>query len=112
MIEASTNLKYFAAVKQYCDQLISINDRSDWAFCIRAFNFLNEEKYEASINDFTRAIELNSQNDEAYEGRGSVYYLLNRVEEATSDFRQAISINPNNQDCINYLEKIKSDSNE
>ncbi len=111
LIEVSTNLKYFSAVKKYCDQFISKNDQSDWVFCIRASNFLNEEKYEESINDFTRAIELNPINDQAYEGRGSVFYVLNRVEEATSDFRQAISINPDNQDCINFLEKINTDFN-
>ncbi len=111
LIEVSTNLKYFSSVKKYCDQFISKNDQSDWVFCIRASNFLNEEKYEESINDFTRAIELNPINDQAYEGRGSVYYVLNRVEEATSDFRQAISINQDNQDCFKFLEKINTDLN-
>lgn len=109
LIETSTKLKYFAAVKQYCDQLISINDQNDWAFCRRAFSFLKEEEYEKSIKDFTRAIELNSQNDEAYRGRGSNYYILNKFEDAKNDIRQAISINPDNKDYINFLEKINSD---
>ena len=108
LIEASTNLKYFPAVKKYCDQLISINYQNDWAFCRRAFSFLKEEEYEESIKDFTRAIELNSQNDEAYRGRGSVYYILDKFEDAKNDIRQAISINPDNQDYINFLEKINS----
>ena len=53
------------------------------------------EKYELSIKDFTKSIELNKNFSKAYNNRGLAYMELKKYDIALKDFNKAIEIDPN-----------------
>ncbi|MCP4525239.1 MAG: tetratricopeptide repeat protein [Aestuariibacter sp.] len=57
------------------------------------------EKYETSLEDFKRALELNPEFTKAYLERGQAYMHLERYEEAIADLSYALELNPRNADA-------------
>ena len=54
------------------------------------------QKYEDSIESFTRAIEIDPELKLAILSRGSAHFKLDRLEEARRDFDRVVEIDPNN----------------
>ncbi|BDM79938.1 tetratricopeptide repeat protein [Acaryochloris marina] len=73
------------------------NPRSPYVselFEARGRNFLNWQRLEGAVGDFSKAIEINSKNILAYAGRGPIYLETKRYEQALSDFNTIIELNP------------------
>lgn len=56
--------------------------------------FLQEERYDDAIREFTEALTLNPSLSLAYNGRGYAYYRLKNYQAAIGDFDAAIRLNP------------------
>jgi len=54
-------------------------------------------KYEESLSDFDRAIELDPEYQGALTNRGETYLQMGKYEEALSDFGRAIEIDPEDE---------------
>lgn len=63
-------------------------------FEARGRNFLNWQRLDDAVGDFSKAIEINPQNILAYAGRGPIYLETKRYEQALSDFNTIIKLNP------------------
>jgi superkiller protein 3 len=60
----------------------------------QAMKAVNENKADAAISEFTRALSLYPQYLRALNDLGVLYLKLNRLNEAAATFTQAISLNP------------------
>lgn len=56
--------------------------------------FLQEERYDDAVREFTEAVTLNPSLSLAYNGRGYAYYRLKNYQAAVGDFDTAIRLNP------------------
>jgi len=65
-----------------------------WAHAQRADTLRRQERYEESLKDYDRSIELDPESPDAHEGRGISLYLLDRYEEAEAAFTRVIELNP------------------
>jgi len=64
------------------------------AYYNRGNLFMNEQRNNEAIADFTKAIELNPKYAMAYNNRGSLLMNENRKDEALSDFNKSIELDP------------------
>src|SRR5262249_14714947 len=60
----------------------------------QAMKAVSENKPEAAISEFTRALSIFPQHLRALNDLGPLYLKLDRLDEAVSTFTQAISLNP------------------
>jgi len=60
----------------------------------QAMKAVSENKPEAAISEFTRALSIFPQHLRALNDLGALYLKLDRLDEAVSTFTQAISLNP------------------
>lgn len=60
----------------------------------RAWSHRNRGRFEESLDDWNRALELAPERADCYTERGIVLQLMERYEEAIADFDQAISLAP------------------
>jgi serine/threonine protein kinase/Flp pilus assembly protein TadD len=57
--------------------------------------YLNQEDYDAAINEFNEIIRVNPDNASAYAYRGQVYRRQKNYDQAIEECDKAISLNPN-----------------
>ena len=82
----------------------------------RGVDYMQQEKYDLALAEFTKAIEINPRDAMAYLNRGVIYYEQGKPDLALSDFNQALNINPrlalayNNRGVLYYyrLEREKA----
>ncbi len=60
----------------------------------RGINYIQQEKYDLALAQFTRAIELDPDYSEAYLGRGMIYTIREQWRPAFQDLNTAIRLNP------------------
>jgi tetratricopeptide (TPR) repeat protein len=60
----------------------------------RGINYIQQEKYDLALTQFTRAIELDPDYTEAYFGRGMIYTIREQWRPALQDLNTAIRLNP------------------
>ena len=60
----------------------------------RGINYIQQEKYDLAVAQFTRAIELDPDYTEAYLGRGMIYTIREQWRPAFQDLNTAIRLNP------------------
>ena len=60
----------------------------------RGINYIQQEKYDLAVAQFTRAIELDPDYAEAYLGRGMIYTIREQWRPAFQDLNTAIRLNP------------------
>ncbi len=60
----------------------------------RGINYIQQEKYDLALAQFTRAIELDPNYTEAYLGRGMIYTIREQWRPAFQDLNTAIRLNP------------------
>jgi tetratricopeptide (TPR) repeat protein len=80
---------------RYADLAISKDSSYARAYYTKGFAYYNLKKYQLSIENFSKSIELNPNIAEVYNGRGWVYGTIDDYEKAIEDFTKAIEINPN-----------------
>ncbi|TRV46919.1 MAG: tetratricopeptide repeat protein [Microcystis panniformis Mp_MB_F_20051200_S9] len=64
------------------------------AYFNRGVNYIQQEKYDLALAQFTRAIELDPNYTEAYFGRGMIYTIREQWRLAFQDLNTAIRLNP------------------
>jgi Tfp pilus assembly protein PilF len=67
----------------------------------RGIDYIQQEKYDLALAEFTKAININPRYAEAYLNRGVLYEQQEKPDLALSDFNQAININPRNATAYN-----------
>jgi Tfp pilus assembly protein PilF len=73
---------------------MSANDKAKTHFQNAMSEFVGQ-KYENSVEELNRAIELDSEFKLAYLSRGSAFLKMDRLKEARRDFDRVIEIDPN-----------------
>ena len=62
------------------------------AYYTKGFAYYNLNKYDLSIENFTKAIALEPEIAESYNGRGWVYGTIDEYQKALQDFSKAIEL--------------------
>ncbi|MEA5619080.1 tetratricopeptide repeat-containing serine protease family protein [Cronbergia sp. UHCC 0137] len=75
------------------------NPQSARDFYARGITQINENKYQESLENFNRAIQLEPKYMEAYFKRGYAYTWLRKFKEAQRDFNEVIKLDPNYLDA-------------
>ncbi|MBI5174183.1 MAG: tetratricopeptide repeat protein [Candidatus Melainabacteria bacterium] len=70
------------------------------AYMKRSQALLQEKKYQAALEDSTRAIQLRADYAEAFRVRAEALYNLNQFEEAIKDFNESLSLKPADADTL------------
>ncbi len=69
------------------------------------FYFLNQ-KYDAAIRDFEKALKIDPNNPEIYYNLGIVYEAKNMNEKAGEMYRRALELNPDYTFAKEHLDKL------
>lgn len=64
------------------------------------YNYFLQEKYEQSIDQYNKALEMDPQYAAAWYNRAVCYHRLGKYENMFSDMEKAISLDPENQKYI------------
>ena len=73
---------------------------------LKGFAFLNLNKINDAIENFSNAIKINQNNVLSYFYRGIAYLKLNNFDLAKSDYKKAILLKPNFPELYNNLANI------
>jgi tetratricopeptide (TPR) repeat protein len=94
--KAQTDFKTSAEQFRKSVELLSDPEDQAEAYNGRGCAYLDEDRYEQSIDFFTQAVEIDPDYDYAYNNRGFAYSRLGEYDLAFQDFEQAIKLNPDN----------------
>ncbi|HPS92102.1 MAG TPA: tetratricopeptide repeat protein [Methanothrix sp.] len=84
------------ALALVCTQVVPVcagaNETStDWF--MKGLNLYNQDKFEESLEAYSRALELNNNDAEAWNNKGIDEGLLGRYDDALVSFKNAVAIN-------------------
>jgi tetratricopeptide (TPR) repeat protein len=86
--------------QDYC--MVAVNQIDEaFAYFNRGNEYLNKERYDQAIADFTQVIRIDPNYADAYNQRGSAYINKGDADRAIADFNQVIRLEPNN--ALAYL---------
>ena len=102
--------KAYIVSLEYLNEAISLDlaissTRLSKTFELRGLVKMQLKKYQKSIIDFNRAINLNSKNPSLYYYRYLSYSVLSQYEEAIQDCKKLIILEPKNE---NHRKNLKS----
>jgi tetratricopeptide (TPR) repeat protein len=80
---------------EYADAALVKNPKYGRAYYTKGFAYYNLKKYELSIDNFSKAIEIDPHIQESYNGRGWVYLEQKQYQNAINDFSKSIGIDNN-----------------
>ncbi len=89
------NLADFATAETMLTELISKNPNFAEAYNKRATLYFIMTRYEASLSDIVKTLDLEPRHFGALAGRGMIYQRLGRDREALAAFKDALAVNPN-----------------
>ena len=89
------------------------NDSFEYSY-LKGFAFLNINKINDAIENFSNAIKINQENVLSFFYRGIAYLKLNKLDLAKLDYEKAISLKPDFPELYNNLANInyKNGNNE
>ena len=96
--QAITRRDFDAAIK-YCSEAIALDPTFAEAYNQRAIAYYLQEKYNESIRDCRRTLELMPCHFGACAGMGHGHLHLGQLEEALEDYERALALNPH-LDCV------------
>lgn len=70
------------------------NNQDAIGYFNRGIDYIQQEKYDLALAQFTRAIELDPDYSEAYLSRGMIYTIREQWRPAFQDLNTAIRLNP------------------
>ena len=96
---------------EYLNEAISLDlaissTRLSKTFELRGLVKMQLKKYQKSIIDFNRAINLNSKNPSLYYYRYLAYSVLSQYEEAIQDCKKLIILEPKNESHRKNLKSL------
>ena len=77
-----------------------------FSYLFRGASYLTLGKYNESLNDFNKVIELDPKSAFGYAFRGASYMNLYKKYEALNDLNKAIEINPNSAIAYHTLASL------
>ena len=89
--DAETDLLKQEAMESYPDNSKLLN--------LRGIHQVQQNKYNAAMEDFDKAIELDPNHAIAYINRGILNATLDKTQEAMADYGKAIELDPNNAEA-------------
>ncbi len=88
----SAVLDYTKALSFGADNLLFVN---------RAMSYLEMQKFETALQDFSMAAQINPNDSEVYNGMADAEFALNNFKEAIVLYDRALEINPNDVRALN-----------
>lgn len=76
-------------------QLLDKDGLIAYIYSNRGNGYASAGRFNKSIHDYVKAIELNPNFAEAYNNRGIAYRNLGRLKQAIADYTKAVELNPN-----------------
>jgi tetratricopeptide (TPR) repeat protein len=64
------------------------------AYAQRGFSYVNDQRFQDALNDFSEAIRINPREARFYEQRAAVEMKINDYDKAIADYSEAIKQNP------------------
>ena len=106
------NAQEFPVAEEILDRLLIARPEYAEAWNRRAtLNFM-AQRYEKSLADIDKVLELEPRHFGALSGRGMIYEALDKPDEALSAYRDALAVNPHMQavkEKVKQLEKLRPD---
>ena len=78
------------------------------AYINRGIIFAGEKKYDESLNDYNKAIQIEPRFSKAYNNKGGLMRTLKRYDEAIANFDKAIELQPKYPIALNNRGLIKN----
>jgi|GEM_PF-1804281 len=72
------------------------------AYIGRGHAYHAQEKYDCSITDYNRGLQLDPQSVEAHISRGQAYHMKARYDSAIQDYNHALELDPNSVVAYNF----------
>jgi tetratricopeptide (TPR) repeat protein len=91
---ADCEVRKFAEAEQRCNQIVAANPDYFDAIYLLAVVQLRQEKYQAALINFDRALALRPGFSIVHCNRGNALHALNRHDEALACFDRAIELQP------------------
>lgn len=76
------------------------------SYYFRGYAYLNLQKFESAIADFTKAISINPEDGTSYPFRGLAYRFSGKLEQALTDYSRAIELNKKYGDRSNSMQAV------
>ncbi|MEO0598368.1 MAG: tetratricopeptide repeat protein, partial [Chloroflexota bacterium] len=100
---ASRDKNYELAIR-YCTEAIALDPLYSYAYEQRARRYLDLERYDEAIADYTEVIELD-ETALAYHDRGRAYYRMGEDDLAVDDYTQALVLQPRRKGV--YIDRMR-----
>ena len=75
-------------------QTAQLADQVSHAFYQRGMALIDKQRYEAALEDFSKAKEITPKDPRPYLGRGAVFLKMNEVDDALKEFDEAVKLAP------------------
>ena len=80
--------------EEYLLKILELFEFSEKGYNWLGWAYLDFQKFDLAIENFTKQIELSPQEGEGYDARGYVYYEIEEYEKTILDLEKAIEIDP------------------
>jgi tetratricopeptide (TPR) repeat protein len=88
------------AAIEACTLAIKRNPNDSVSYINRAFEYFQQEEYERSVADYSKAIELDPARADAFQGRAWAYLRMGKADLALADIERSLRINPDNPHAL------------
>lgn len=108
-IQAHVDAKQFVLALNKLEALIAHNKKSHYLFNMRGVINLQRTKFDLSMKDLKKAIQLKPDYAVAHSNLGSLHRAMGNISEADNCFRRAYNIDPQDKNTlINYGNLLQS----
>ena len=84
-----------------CTEILGRDPKNVAGLYIRGLAYLRSRQYDASVQDYDRALQINPRMEGAYNNRGLAYANKKLYDLAKRDFEQSIALRPTDQTYVN-----------
>lgn len=105
---AATNLGDFATAEDYWTQIIEKFPSNAGAWSNRGNSRVSQNKLQAALTDYNKAIELAPNVTDPYLNRGAALEGLGKWEEAIADYNHVLELDPNDAMAYNNRGNAKA----
>ena len=109
-IQALADAKQFVPALEKLDALITLNKKNHYLYNMRGVINLQRTKFDLSMKDLKKAIQLKPDYAVAHSNLGSLHRTMRNISEAEDCFHRAYSIDDQDKNIlINYGNLLQSE---